>query len=313
VKTFTNPDLVPLPEDTTHHTKIKNFINDAYGWMDSYKGQPVQVIWNIETTWSNVVSKNFKSSSYLCHYHYVGGCNDTTQWTYNAFTTQTSKNHCAYIEWLVSDDSPYRKLFEDDLCFLLRDEKTGRPVLIGTTDFQKLPIALWTNFLIASRLSAGWALSHIWSYLIDNGFTKHEAIAIAVWFHFSCETVTINTTRDGRHLDSFRRNYSLSCGSPNSSDQPYNYRDKAVSVKRLADGAPLPHAFKTFTKGGSMNPCNNIWDDSIRIFQRNTTSFIDTYTKSQVTIQEAFNKNQPLDPAFVASVKKHIEEKKSVV
>lgn len=221
----------------------------------------------VSCAWNNRQREEF--SQYLCHYYVINGMDSGTTYLWNSLTHQCSKSASRYINWLLSDKSPYAPLFEGDDVYLFRDKKDEKPILIAfTSDVNKLPVRLLCNFLIATRLQSGWGLNHVWDYLVNQGFTEDTAFLLTSFFSWSNQTVTYQQHSDSRHGEKPWLTHQLGTHGPYPSDQPLNLKEwkNREGVTSILDHTCFYERKYnlgdkvTLSEGGTGNPCNIIWD-----------------------------------------------------
>lgn len=319
---------IPLPKNKEEAGQIYEFLSRLQNFANNYTGQPVQICWNDDA--------GFQSSSYLCHSYYMRGVTKYTTYVYNAFTTQTNKNTTTFLKWLLSEDSPYSELWTKygHLFTVYIEKDTKRPLCISCTEFDKVPLKLFSNFLICSRLGYAWALGHLWQFLIDNGFTPTEALGIIPFFAFHGQEITTNASRNGRHTDEFRKHYKLTYQHPANTDMPFTYGSKEhFHFPILRDKAyNKEFALETLSMNPevSPNPCNSMWSTTIPdessyhyggIFAKGDKNYsvytTDNYGRFRIKkdqykalfyIEENFNEDKPLDKTFVSNLKERMNK-----
>lgn len=197
----------------------------------------------------------YKVVEYWCHNPLFGNKDKTITDIQNWFTTQLRPTQTEFINFLLSPDSPYSDLFKDDDIFLLREEKTERPLAIHFTNVQEKYWHLLASFLICSRLGSSWGLDLVWKALVDSGVNPSYALGLCVFFNLKGQNVTSSSTRDERVFSESFQELKLGCSSPKSGDQPFNY---SISFKKLSG--------KKYQKvdviSGHYGVCNFIWDET---------------------------------------------------
>lgn len=195
----------------------------------------------------------YKAVEYWCHNPLFSNMDTTITDIQNWFTTQLRPTQTEFINFLLSPDSPYSDLFEDDDVFLLKEEKTERPLAIHFTNVQEKYWKLLANFLICSRLGSSWGLDLVWKTLVDSGVNPSYALGFCSFFHLNDQYVTSSSTRDERVFSESFQEIKLDFSSLHSGDQPFDY---SISFKKLSG--------KKYQKvdviSGHYGKCNFIWD-----------------------------------------------------
>lgn len=173
----------------------------------------------------------YRAVEYWCHRPLFGRMDKTITDIQNWFTTQLRPTQTEFINFLLSPDSPYSDLFKDDDIFLLREEKTERPLAIHFTNVQEKYWHLLANFLICSRLGSSWGLDLVWKALVDSGVNPSYALGLCVFFSLNGQCITNSSSRDERVSSESLKGLQLVCCNPHSGDQPF---DLDISFKKLS-------------------------------------------------------------------------------
>lgn len=267
LQTIESPDKIPtkFAEDSTY----KSFLSKVVGYSKDKTVSAVNVCWDRDG--------ELRESQYPCHNYVINYPMSNTTELHNNFCKQMNKAAENYINFLLSDESPYRALWQGKPdVFLYRGQKSGRAYSIHFTEMQDMPIKILANFLIASRATSGWGLGSLWQYLVDNNFTKTEALLIANPFAMYDQTITGNGLQSDRYGDDWRNVGHFIAHGYAYSDKPFHMMHghnqglkRGTSVRRLTEATPdlfLGKTSKSATnritlkEGAKPNPSNAIWD-----------------------------------------------------
>lgn len=198
-------------------------------------------------------SSSYKAVVYWCHSPLFSSMDTAITDIQNWFTTQLRPTQTEFINFLLSPDSPYSDLFEDEDIYLLKEKKTKRPLAIHFTNVQEKDWYLLASFLICSRLGSSWGLDLVWKALVESGVNPSYALGFCTFFHLKEQYVTSSNSRDERVSSESLKGLQLNCCNPHSGDQPFDFN---VSFKNLSG--------KKYQKVDGLSRhygvCNFIWN-----------------------------------------------------
>ena len=284
-------DELPLDDATKLNPFVQRICKEYKKRNTDYKGYVVHCVFDKDGV--------FRGTEYPCH-NFVVGCMGSTKHLFNVFTHQACTQATEFIDYLLSSESPYAKLWESNNVFVIRDKESGRPELIYWNNIPEEPMNLLCNFLICTRLQAGWGLSPIWKYLVDQGFNKAVATALMTMFSWGNQTVTFSNHSDERHTATPEKQYLLEVSPGYSGDQPFNTID-CFSVYNFANSIMGNKALLTFKQGGSGRPCNFIWDSKSKSTLVNFCN-----SKNHLLLRDSYLKKVVMDTKTVRSIEKDL-------
>ena len=240
-------------------------------------------------------SGGFKDYNYLCHRYLSYMRHTNVNLIASVFSYQVTPEQKRYVDYLCSGDNPYEKAVKKGR-FIQED---GYDLAVVFEDLGKTPMKLLVNFLEASRLGFCWGLAELWCYLVDQGFTGDEALALLTHFHWADQVVTTGVPAARVNPKPYKV-YNLSTKGPWTNDQPFNAsfndygKGSFFSVQRWLNRDP-----STVTPRQCPQPCNYIWDEPTRTTLLDKKAILNP-------IKECYTGETNLPDGFVTGVKDYM-------
>lgn len=237
--------------------QYRGFISEMYNYR--YSVNAIFTGWGNETCLGYDIVDGVAKAKYgmpepelmqrVCHHDLAYLRSARTICTFLVRHRDQTDSDKSFFNWLFGPDSPYQDIF--DHIVVHKDEK-GNFISFICTDMQNVPLLLFTNLSIMTRLVTQFSYSPAFMRLVEAGLTETAA---AFWVH---QLQIVSPASNIRAI------------SPRYGDIPIYYTSGAsLAIFAKRDFSKLPAAssekVKWTIKSNNVpnNPCNFIWDDPV--------------------------------------------------